>query len=114
MEYVSEYTPPGLVGAQAANNVFNHGSFQPMGNPSPFKSFGAYFFSDVASAANGAKVQVSHDNGATWQTIWQGTLAAGVPQSVEVPILAKDMRAQLTNGAGAALAAYVQQFARRL
>ena len=114
MEYVSEYDTPGLVGAQAAANVFNHTPFESMGNPSPFKEFGAYFFSDVASAANGAKVQVSHDGGTTWLTIWQATLAAGVPQSYSGPVLAKQMRAQLTNGAGAAVAAYVQQYRRRL
>ena len=113
MDYVSQYTPPGLDGAQAAGNVFNHAAQDTMGSPSPFKSFGAYFFSDVASAANGAKVQVSHDDGATWDTVWQATLAAGVPQSAELPILAKLMRAQLTNGAGAATTAYVQQFERR-
>lgn len=113
MDYVSEFDTPGLVGAQAANNQFNHPACELMGSPSAFKAFGAYFYSDVASAANGAKVQVSHDNGATWQTVWQGTLAAGVPQSVETPILAKQMRCTLLNGAGAAVAAYVQQYRRR-
>lgn len=100
------YRQHALAAALAAAGVVNGTAFETGGSPQPYKEFGAYFFSTAASAADGAKLQISND-GVTWVTVAQATLAANVPQSLSTPILAKYHRATLTNGAGAATATVV-------
>ena len=94
------YRQHALGSALAASATLNGTAFETGGSPTPYKEFGAYFLSATASAANGAKIEVSQD-GATWKTVKQATLAAGVPQDLSTPILAKYHRCSLTNDAGA-------------
>lgn len=63
-----------------------------------FKTFCATFFSPQASAANGAKLQMSND-GVTWVTAAQGAVAANVPLVLTATVMANYYRVTLTNGA---------------
>ena len=62
--------------------------------------FSAYFYSDKASATNGAQIQGSVDN-TNWFPLAQGTLAAATPLILQVPPIMPYMRLVLTNGATA-------------
>lgn len=66
--------------------------------PAQHGRFHAHFVSSHASDSNGAKIQASSD-GSTWVDVVVATLAAGVPQVLSAPVLARYMRVHLTNGA---------------
>lgn len=112
MQGLHEFDVPSINGALAGAGVHATAAYDTGGSPTATREFGAVFSSDVASAADGAVIQASPDN-VTWKTVAVATLAAGVPQTVSAPVVGRYMRAQLTNAAGAAAAAYVQVFRRR-
>lgn len=112
MNGLHDYDTPSLNGALGASATHNGVTYDTGGSPSAVREFGAIFGSTAASAANGAKIQASFDGGTTWVDVAVATLAAGVPQTLVAPIVAKHMRAQLVNAAGAATATVVA-FRRR-
>lgn len=95
------YRQHALDAALAASGTLEGSAFQTGGSPCAYREFGAYFHSDAASAAGGARLEISQD-GVTWVPVKTATLAAGVPQELATPILAKYHRAVLVNAAGAA------------
>ena len=101
MHRSNTYRQQALDAALAASATLTGTSFETGGSPSAHREFGAYFLSDAASAAGGARLEISQD-GATWVPVKTATLAAGVPQELATPILAKYHRAVLENAAGAA------------
>jgi hypothetical protein len=80
----------------AAGAVFNGGARDMGVSPSAYHSFKAIFNADQASAASGAKIQMSND-AVTWRDAAQATLAANVPMVLSVPIVARYFRVSLTN-----------------
>ncbi len=83
----------------AAGATFNGTLRTMMAAGSSSGAFYADFFSNQASATNGAKIQKSIDAGVTWIDAAVGTLTAGVPLSLRVPITAASYRVSYTNGA---------------
>lgn len=110
---IHDYDTPSLNGALAISATHSSTAFDTGGSPCALREFGSVFKSDVASATNGAKIQASFDGGTTWKDVAVATLAAGVPQTLVAPIVAKLMRAQLVNGGVAATDAQVVVFRRR-
>jgi hypothetical protein len=95
------YRHQALDEALAASATLEGDAFNTGGSPCAYREFGAYFLSSAASAANGARLEISQD-GVTWVPVKTATLAANVPQELATPILAKHHRAVLVNAAGGA------------
>lgn len=96
----------------AASATFT-GAARDMGaSNAEFRSFSATFFASHASATNGAKIQMSND-GIAWVDAAVATLAANVPQSLSVPVVARYYRTQLINDATLQTAVAVNSAASR-
>jgi hypothetical protein len=100
-----------LNGALAGAATHEGTQFAMRPSHSVWREFGAVFLSDVASAANGAKLQASVD-GVAWRDVKYATLSANVAAELVCPVIAPFMRAVLVNAAGAASAAFVSAFRR--
>lgn len=69
--------------------------------PAGTKTIVAFFCSDQAGAASGAKIQVSTDSGTSWSDAATGTLAAGQALSISSPCIGStpfQYRFAFTNG----------------
>lgn len=73
---------------------------------SPIRTYTASAYSDVASAANGFRIEHSKDS-ITWYPAASVLLAAGVPQQLSVVALARYYRTVLVNAAGAQAVVFV-------
>lgn len=110
----------GSVGGASNGSVFFQGTTSPLasgatytstvrdagvapGVPHPYAYFNAIFYSDQASAANGASIECSNTGAFSGEQITcaYASLSAGIPLILTVPVLFRYHRTKLVNGSSA-------------